>query len=62
MKTSEKTLAKLRNCPRYGITELLEIMQALRSENGCPWDREQTHGSIRQDLLEETYGLWKQLI
>ncbi|MBR3268289.1 MAG: nucleoside triphosphate pyrophosphohydrolase [Oscillospiraceae bacterium] len=55
MKTSEKTLAKLRNCPRYGITELLEIMQALRSENGCPWDREQTHGSIRQDLLEETY-------
>ena len=55
MRTSEETLARLRDCPHYGISELLEIMQTLRSENGCPWDREQTHASIRQDLLEETY-------
>ncbi|MBQ8923038.1 MAG: nucleoside triphosphate pyrophosphohydrolase [Oscillospiraceae bacterium] len=55
MRTSEETLARLRDCPHYGISELLEIMQVLRSENGCPWDREQTHASIRQDLLEETY-------
>lgn len=40
---------------RYGIADLLEIMKLLRSENGCPWDREQTHGSIRKDLLEEAY-------
>ena len=55
MKTSEETLARLRDCPHYGISELLEIMQVLRSENGCPWDKEQTHQSIRQDFLEETY-------
>ncbi|MGN1346666.1 MAG: MazG family protein [Eubacteriales bacterium] len=30
-------------------------MEVLRSEVGCPWDREQTHGSIRADLIEETY-------
>ena len=34
---------------------LLKIMAALRSENGCPWDRVQTHKSIRRDLIEETY-------
>ncbi len=30
-------------------------MEILRSEDGCPWDREQTHQSIRRDLIEETY-------
>ncbi len=30
-------------------------MFLLRSENGCPWDREQTHKSIRNNLIEETY-------
>lgn len=39
----------------YNISDLVEIMAILRSENGCPWDREQTHESIRRDLLEETY-------
>jgi len=34
---------------------LVKIMETLRSENGCPWDREQTHESLRQFLLEETY-------
>ncbi len=34
---------------------LIEIMDALRGENGCPWDKEQTHESLRQYLLEETY-------
>ncbi len=55
MRTSEETLAALRDCPHYGISELLQIMQVLRSENGCPWDKEQTHASIRQDFLEECY-------
>ncbi len=40
---------------RYDINDLLKIMEILRSENGCPWDREQDHKSIRKDLLEETY-------
>lgn len=40
---------------RYDINDMLEIMRILRSENGCPWDREQTHKSIRKDFLEEVY-------
>lgn len=39
----------------YNINDLLEIMRILRSENGCPWDRVQTHKSIRSDFIEETY-------
>lgn len=39
----------------YDMNDLRRIVELLRSENGCPWDREQTHESIRQDLLEETY-------
>jgi tetrapyrrole methylase family protein/MazG family protein len=39
------------------FTELLEIMARLRSESGCPWDREQTHTSLKPCLLEETYEL-----
>ncbi len=34
---------------------LHEIVGILRSPNGCPWDREQTHESIRKNLIEETY-------
>jgi MazG family protein len=34
---------------------LVEIMQALRAPDGCPWDREQTHASLRPFVLEETY-------
>ena len=40
---------------KYGIQDLLEIMRILRSPEGCPWDREQTHQSIRTDFLEETH-------
>ncbi len=40
---------------RYGWEDLLEIMRLLRSPGGCPWDAEQTHGSIRRNFLEETY-------
>lgn len=39
---------------RYNINDLLDIMKLLRGEGGCPWDREQTHESIRSDLIEET--------
>ena len=37
------------------MQDLLQIMEILRSENGCPWDREQTHESIRGNFIEETY-------
>ncbi len=39
----------------YGFEDLVEIMEILRSENGCPWDREQDHHTIRKDFIEETY-------
>jgi MazG family protein len=43
--------------PRAGraLARLVRIMDTLRSPRGCPWDREQTHQSLRQHLIEETY-------
>ena len=40
---------------KYGFRDLVDIMALLRSENGCPWDRVQTHESIRKNFIEETY-------
>lgn len=40
---------------RYTLPQLLQIMKALRSPEGCPWDKEQTHQSIKNDALEEVY-------
>jgi tetrapyrrole methylase family protein/MazG family protein len=39
------------------FSELLELMAQLRGENGCPWDREQTHQSLKAFLLEEAHEL-----
>ena len=39
----------------YTYEDFLEIMRLLRAPGGCPWDREQTHDSIRRNFLEETY-------
>ena len=39
----------------YTIDDLVLIMKILRSKDGCPWDIEQTHQSIRQNFIEETY-------
>ena len=41
--------------PHYSYEDFLEVMRLLRAPGGCPWDREQTHGSIRRNFLEETY-------
>lgn len=43
------------NKERYTVQDLCEIVKILRGEDGCPWDREQTHQSIRRDLIEECY-------
>ena len=40
---------------KYSMQDLLNIMAILRSPEGCPWDREQTHKSIRSCFIEETY-------
>ena len=37
------------------FARLVRVMDTLRSPHGCPWDREQTHESLRPHLLEETY-------
>jgi nucleoside triphosphate diphosphatase len=37
------------------FTELVEIMARLRGQNGCPWDRQQTHESLKPYLVEEAY-------
>lgn len=39
----------------YTVKDLEEIVFLLRQPDGCPWDREQTHESIRRNFLEETY-------
>ncbi len=40
---------------KYGIEDFRRIIALLRGEGGCPWDRVQTHESIRRNLLEESY-------
>lgn len=39
----------------YTLDDLRLIMKILRSEGGCPWDREQTHDSIKMNIIEEAY-------
>lgn len=40
---------------KYTYKDFLEIIKALRAPDGCPWDREQTHESLRPCMLEEAY-------
>lgn len=40
---------------KYDFNDLCLLAELLRAEGGCPWDREQTHKSIRKDIIEETY-------
>jgi len=39
------------------MNDLLEVMATLRSPTGCPWDREQTHLTLRRHAIEEVYEL-----
>jgi tetrapyrrole methylase family protein/MazG family protein len=45
----------------HKFAELLDVMARLRSNTGCPWDKEQTHLSLKPCLLEETYELLEAL-
>lgn len=40
---------------KYDVYDLVDVIRILRSEGGCPWDIEQTHESIKKNLIEETY-------
>ncbi len=50
---SEKS--RMLNKERYSFNDLVDIVRMLRGEGGCPWDMEQDHKSIRDDIIEETY-------
>ena len=52
---NEKNVEMLKAEKRHDFASLLDIMRLLRSENGCPWDKEQTHATIRSNFIEETY-------
>jgi MazG family protein len=41
--------------PSRTVEDLLAVVERLRNPGGCPWDREQTHASLRPNLLEESY-------
>lgn len=43
------------NKEKYTFSDFIEIIKILRSPNGCPWDKEQTHESIKSNLIEESY-------
>lgn len=40
---------------RFDFYDLVRVMAILRGENGCPWDKEQDHKSLRKYLIEEAY-------
>ena len=54
MQTGEK-IKEILQKKVYDASDLAKIVEILRAPGGCPWDREQTHESIRKDLIEETY-------
>lgn len=47
--------AALESKRRYTFSDLVTIMDKLRSRDGCPWDKEQTHESLKRYLVEESY-------
>lgn len=53
--TEKEKIQLLLDKKQYDFDDLVLILEVLRSDCGCPWDREQTHQSIRKDLIEETY-------
>ncbi len=50
-----RKINELNDKHEYTFDDLQDIMKILRSPEGCPWDREQDHKSIRKNFIEETY-------
>ncbi len=46
---------RLEQVERYDFYHLMEVVERLRRPDGCPWDREQTHQSMKADLVDEVY-------
>lgn len=40
---------------KYNMTDLNNVMESLLAENGCPWDKVQTHETLKNYLIEESY-------
>jgi len=53
--TTDEKISILLGKKNYGFEDLVMLVEVLRSDKGCPWDREQDHKSIRKDFIEETY-------
>ena len=53
--TRDEKLQMILQKKEYTAADLVTIVELLRLPGGCPWDMEQTHSSIRNDLIEETY-------
>ena len=51
----EAALRRLAGQETFTFADLLLITELLRGEGGCPWDREQTHGTVRRCMIEEAY-------
>lgn len=53
--TIQEKISYLLGKSSYSFDDLVTVVEVLRSDVGCPWDREQDHKSIRKDIIEETY-------
>lgn len=53
--TIREEIFELMKKSRYDFDDLVAVTRILRSEEGCPWDREQDHHSVRTSMIEETY-------
>ena len=53
--TRDEKLQYILQKKAYNADDLVTIVELLRLPGGCPWDREQTHQSIRNEFIEETY-------
>ena len=55
MQNTKEVIKELLNKNKYSFGDLCNLVSVLRSEDGCPWDREQTNKSIRNCFIDETY-------
>ena len=53
--TAQEKIKALLEKKRYDFDDLVTVVEVLRSDVGCPWDREQDHKSLRKGFIEETY-------
>jgi tetrapyrrole methylase family protein/MazG family protein len=53
--TAQERIDRRRAESLAAFEELIDIIERLRSENGCPWDRKQTHASLKPYVEEEAY-------